>query len=146
MAKNNTHLSFYSFCVQESAQYSQVLCIKVSYGLPSGIGEGWVSSEGLHGCWQNPVSGGLLEQGSQFLAYCWLKATIISSLQCGPPPNGYLLHQIQEGKRELASNIEVTILCNIIVEVTPHPCAIISQLKRSHKSPLHSREGDSIRA
>lgn len=72
------------------------------------------------GCWQNPFLCALLERASSPL--CWLEAAL-GSLPCWP------LHMaacyIQPFKprrqgRELTRKINITIICNPTMEVTPH--------------------------
>lgn len=65
---------------------------------------------------------------------CWLKAAL-SSLPCGPPQHGNLLHQRQQGE-EFASKIVVR-----TIEVTSYPFCH-SQLGASHRSYLYSRRGE----
>lgn len=66
----------------------------------------------LHGFWQNCFPQELLE--TQFLAGCWLEATI-SSLPCEPLQDDYLFHQSMQVKEtvESVSKIEVTVLYNL---------------------------------
>lgn len=52
--------------------------------------------------------------GTQFLGGYWLE-TALSSLPNGSPHCGGLLHQVsKKERRETASNMELTILCDII--------------------------------
>lgn len=74
------------------------------------IGERATSS--LLGFWQNSFPQELLE--TQFLAGCWLEATI-SSLSCEPLQYDYLLHQSMQVKEtvESVSKIESAVLYNL---------------------------------
>lgn len=70
------------------------------------------ATSSLHGFWQNSFPRELLE--TQFLAGCWLEATL-SSLPCEPLQCDYLLHQSMQAKEtvESLSKIEVTVLYNL---------------------------------
>lgn len=55
----------------------------------------------------------------QLLAGCWLEAAL-SALSHGPFPNFYILYQNQQ-ERECPSKLQLTILCNLIMEVSDIP-------------------------
>lgn len=90
----------------------------------------------IYGFWQDQIFLlGLLDQGPRFLVGSWLEVV----LPCGPPLHANMLQQSQQ-RRGSAGKREVTILYNIIMELTSHHLCHIPWARSTLEIPPIVRE------
>ena len=101
---------------------------EISSACSAGEGFTWSS---LSGCWQDPVAQGLLDDAHHGFSGCWLEATF-NSLSYGPLHHGSWLPQsVQGGKatERVWQETEVTVFCNLTLEMTSIPFAVCCWLE-----------------